>query len=85
LDIEAQEKFMSLLNRLKEELGLTIVFISHDVGVLARFADEIICINRTMHVHGRPGDVLGSDRLKEAYRCEFDFMAGIGIGDGSAD
>lgn len=85
LDIEAQENFMSLLNRLKEELGLSIVFISHDVGVLARFADEIICINRTMHLHGRPGDVLGSERLKEAYRCEFDFLAGIGISDGSDD
>lgn len=85
LDIEAQENFMSLLTRLKEELGLTIVFISHDVGVLARFADEIICINRTMHVHGRPGDVLGSERLKEAYRCEFDFLAGMGIDDGSVD
>jgi zinc transport system ATP-binding protein len=81
LDIEAQESFMSLLTRLKEELGLTIVFISHDVGVLARFADEIVCINRTMHVHGRPGDVLGSEKIKDAYRCEFDFLAGIGMDD----
>jgi len=81
LDIEAQENFMSLLTRLKEELGLTIVFISHDVGVLARFADEIVCINRTMHVHGRPGDVLGSEKIKDAYRCEFDFLAGISMDD----
>jgi len=82
LDLEAQRAFMSLLAELREGLGLTIVFVSHDVNVLARFADEIICINRTMHVHGRPGDVLGSERLEEAYRCEFDFLAGIGMGDG---
>ncbi len=76
LDFEAQESFMDLLVRLREERGLSVVFVSHDVNVLARFADEIVCINRTMHMHGRPSEVLGSERLKEAYRCEFDFLAG---------
>lgn len=76
LDMESQENFMDLLARLKEERGLTVVFVSHDVNVLARFADEIVCINRTMHLHGPPREVLGSERLKEAYRCEFDFLAG---------
>jgi len=76
LDIESQEQFLGLLTRLKEEMGLSVVFVSHDVNVLARFADEIVCINRTMHMHGSPQDVLGSERLKEAYRCEFDFLVG---------
>jgi len=77
LDAEAQEEFMSLLADLKERLRLSVVFVSHDVNVLARYADEIVCINRTMHMHGKPLEVLGSERLKEAYRCEFDFLAGI--------
>ena len=84
LDYEAQERFMDLLTRLKAEKGLSIIFVSHDVNVLARFADEIVCINRTMHLHGKPMEVLGSERLKEAYRCEFDFLAGAGI-DGSTE
>ena len=78
LDMESQERFMDLLLRLKEERRLTVVFVSHDVNVLARFADEIVCINRTMHLHGHPREVLGSERLREAYRCEFDFLAGQG-------
>ncbi|MFW6113764.1 MAG: metal ABC transporter ATP-binding protein [Actinomycetota bacterium] len=77
LDMEAQENFMGLLDRLKHELDLTVLFVSHDVNVLAHFADEIICINRNMHLHGSPMDVLGSDRLKQAYRCEFDFLADV--------
>lgn len=76
LDIEAQSRFLDLLTYLKREMGLSVLFVSHDVNILARFADEIICINRTMHIHGSPRDVLGSDRLKEAYRCEFDFLVG---------
>ncbi len=84
LDMDSQENFMDLLMRLKEEKGLTVVFVSHDVNILARFADEMVCINRTMHLHGRPREVLGSERLKEAYRCEFDFLAGKGTGGGEA-
>jgi zinc transport system ATP-binding protein len=78
LDLPAQERFMDLLNGFKEELGLSVVFVSHDVQTLARHSDEMICINRTMHAHGRPREVLGSHRLKEAYRCEFDFLVGAG-------
>lgn len=80
LDLDSQARFMDLLARLKEEKKLTVVFVSHDVNVLARFADEIVCINRSMHLHGPPREVLGSERLREAYRCEFDFLAGAGYG-----
>ncbi len=78
LDAEAQEGFLSLLGELRRERGLTVVFVSHDVASLARHAGSIVCINRTMHLHGSPQEVLGSDRLKEVYRCEFDFLAAGG-------
>ena len=78
LDIPAQSQFMDLLTDLKERLGLSVIFVSHDVNVLARYADEMVCINRSMHLHGKPEEVIGSDRLKDAYRCEFDFLVGAG-------
>lgn len=74
LDLPAQAHFMRLLVELKEGLGLSVIFVSHDVQVLARYADEMVCINRTMHLHGKPQEVLDSGRLAEAYRCEFDFL-----------
>lgn len=78
LDIPAQKQFIDLLTDLKERLGLSVVFVSHDVNVLAQHADEMVCINRSMHLHGKPGEVVGSERLQEAYRCEFDFLVGSG-------
>jgi len=80
LDLPAQGQFMDLLTRLKLELSLSVIFVSHDVQVLARYADEMVCINRTMHLHGKPADVLDSDRLAEAYKCEFDFLYRTGPG-----
>ena len=76
LDAEAQENFLALLDRLKREMGLTVVFVSHDINLLARFADSLLCVNRTMHLHGSPREVLGSERLQDIYRCEFDLLAG---------
>ena len=85
LDVDAQEDFLALLQRLEQELGLTVVFVSHDVNVLARFADRLVCINRTMHLHGSPQEVLGSERLKEVYRCEFDFLTAETAGKAGCD
>lgn len=83
LDLPAQRQFMELLVNLKHSMGLSIIFVSHDVNVLARYADELACINRTMHLHGKPQEVIDSRRLLEAYRCEFDFLVASlpGIGD----
>lgn len=78
LDIPAQHGFMDLLAELKSSLGLSVIFVSHDVNILAQHVDEMVCINRAMHLHGKPGEVVGSERLQEAYRCEYDFLVGAG-------
>jgi ABC-type Mn2+/Zn2+ transport system ATPase subunit len=76
LDLPAQQQFYGLLRALKQELGLTVIAVSHDLLAMASEADELICINRTMHVHGHPDEVVHSHALQEAYSCEFDFIRG---------
>ncbi len=41
LDVTIQAQILDLLRSLQKELGMSIVFISHDLGVMAEFADEI--------------------------------------------
>jgi len=76
LDLPAEHEFYELLRRLQDELGLTVVAVSHDLVALGGQADELICINRRMHVHGHPEDVVHSHAIREAYSCEFSFLAG---------
>jgi ABC-type Mn2+/Zn2+ transport system ATPase subunit len=76
LDLPAELEFYALLRRLQSERGITIVCVSHDLLALAGQASELICINRRMHVHGNPEEVVHSHALREAYSCEFDFLAG---------
>lgn len=75
LDLPAQHELYTLLQQLRRELDLTVVAVSHDLLELAAHSEELVCINGTTHIHGNPEFVLHSHELREAYRCEFDFLA----------
>ncbi|GAB2745190.1 ABC transporter ATP-binding protein [Kitasatospora kifunensis] len=42
LDVTVQAQVLDLLMKLKEERGLGIIMITHDLGVIARVADEVL-------------------------------------------
>ena len=41
LDVTIQSQILELINKLKRERNLSIIFITHDMGVVANMADEI--------------------------------------------
>ena len=41
LDVTVQAKILELINHLKEERNLSVIFITHDMGVVAQMADRI--------------------------------------------
>jgi oligopeptide/dipeptide ABC transporter ATP-binding protein len=42
LDVTIQAQILELLNRLREELGMAIILITHDLGVVAETCDRVI-------------------------------------------
>ena len=59
---------VDLLERLKEELGLTIVLVEHDMEVIFRVADRIAVLNRGRIIaEGPPEEVKGDPQVQEAY------------------
>jgi len=59
LDVSVQAQVLNLMQDLQQRLGLTYLFISHDLAVIDRVADELIVLQRGSVVErGRPGDVL---------------------------
>ena len=42
LDVSIRAQIINLLNELKEELGLSIIFIAHDLSVVKYFCDRIV-------------------------------------------
>ena len=41
LDVTIQAQILELMNQIQEELGMAIIFITHNLGVIAQVADEI--------------------------------------------
>jgi ABC-type microcin C transport system duplicated ATPase subunit YejF len=46
LDVTIQAQILGLLKELKSRIGLSIVFISHDLGIVRRFADRVAVMRR---------------------------------------
>lgn len=65
VDAAASGQFYGLLQDLRQRLGLTIVMVTHDIGVVTAEVTDLVCLNRTLFYHGPPA---GFD---EQHLCEF--------------
>ncbi|MFG1992225.1 ABC transporter ATP-binding protein [Actinoplanes sp. NPDC048988] len=54
LDVTAQAGILDLLRDLRERLGMAILLITHDMGVVAGLADDVVVLNRGRVVEQAP-------------------------------
>jgi len=72
LDACVQDGILELVNGLKQRLNLTVLIVSHDIGGVARHVDDIICINRRIHVHQAPP--IGRLGLESTFGCSVEYL-----------
>jgi len=59
VDAESQESLAALLDRLHSELGVTILYVSHEFGAVERFVQRLVLVRRTIVFDGPPGRLPG--------------------------
>ncbi len=59
VDAEAQERFGALLRQLNGELGVTILYVSHEFGAVERFVGRIVLVRGGIVYDGPPGGLPG--------------------------
>jgi peptide/nickel transport system ATP-binding protein len=66
LDVSVQAVILRLLDRLRGQLGLSYIFVSHDLNVVRLLCDRVIVMNRGRIVETGPADALLANP-KQAY------------------
>ncbi len=67
VDATGEMEFAALLNNLKKEQNWTILEVSHDLDLVSRYCDSVICLNRRLLYQGSPKTTLTPENLLHIY------------------
>lgn len=67
IDNNGMEMFYKLINDLKKKMDIAIILVSHDFNFVAKYADRVIMIDKTIVCEGSSNKVFSSDRFKESF------------------
>jgi ABC-type Mn2+/Zn2+ transport system ATPase subunit len=70
LDITAQHNVIELVEHLHDELGLTVLLITHDINMIRSRVDRLVLLKTRLYAAGPPADVLKPEILSEVYGKE---------------
>jgi len=80
LDVSIQAQIINLFQQLRADLGLTYLFISHDLGVVQHLADRVVVMYLGRVVETGPSDDLFSEPLHPYTRALLDEVPRLNSG-----
>src|SRR5262249_39924403 len=76
IDLAGQQRFIEFIEALKNDLGLTVMLVSHDLRTVSAMSDRIACLNVTLHYHDVPHR-MPEDLAGRLFGCDLEAM-GLG-------
>ena len=65
VDPETQEHFYDMLDLLNENEGITIVMVTHDIGIVNKHVTQVACLNQKLVYHGTHEEFCRSQAFKD--------------------
>ncbi len=68
LDITHQVQVLNLIQKLNDELGLTVLMIIHDLNLASEYCDYLIMMkNGTQYTQGTPNEIVNYENIEAVY------------------
>lgn len=62
VDGATQERFYDMLEHVNKEKGVTMILVTHDIGVVTKHVNKVACLNQKLVFHGSHDDFCESEQ-----------------------
>lgn len=63
IDVDSKREFYDIVAKLNREMGTTIILASHEIAIVTKLANRVVCINRSQFFCGDMADLESSSLL----------------------
>ena len=80
VDQRGMELFYGLVSKLREDYDLSIILVSHDLGLVQKYADRVVLLNKVIESIGTPDEVFTGPKILEtfgAFRLSKEVTGGV--------
>ncbi len=74
VDAVGTKSFYDIVAHLNRVHQTTVLLVSHEINMVYKFADQIICLNRDLICYGKPKDTITKEVLEKLYGKEVRFQ-----------
>jgi zinc transport system ATP-binding protein len=74
IDASSMSGFFDMAEKMRGEWGAGVVIISHEMDLVYKLADKVVCLNNSLIFEGKPEDALSSSSLEKLYGKEYGFV-----------
>ena len=74
VDTSSKKEFYNVLDRLNKERGITVILSSHDIGVITKIANRVLCVNRSQFFCGENEDFAADVEIHKIYDHPVEIM-----------
>ncbi len=67
IDIAGEQTIYDLIKKINKEKGATCLIVSHELNIVNKYADTVICLNKKMICSGAPETVITPENIKQLY------------------
>jgi zinc transport system ATP-binding protein len=74
VDTSSKKDFYNILDQLNKEREITVILSSHDIGVITKIANRVLCLNRSQFFCGENEDFQADIEIHKLYQHPVELM-----------